>query len=121
MDKIVLKGIEVKSLIGWHAWEREALRPLLLDLVISIPLKAASHSDHLKDTVDYESVVNDLRVKLLQQKFLLIEALAEYVAQTLLQNSAVQAVKVKVTKPDILVAVESVAVEIERHQSEPLP
>lgn len=114
MDKIVLKGIEVKTLIGWHAWEREALRPLLLDLVISVPLKQACHSDQLLDTIDYEAVVNDLRAKLLEQKFLLIEALAEYVANTILANFVAHSVQVRVVKPHVLTDVDYVAVEIER-------
>lgn len=117
MDKIVLKGIQVKTLIGWHDWEREALRPLILDLVIGIPNNSqACYSDHLMDTIDYETIVNYLRSELLEQKFLLIEALAEHVANTILANFAAHSVQVKVIKPNVLEDVEYVGVEIERYR-----
>lgn len=114
MDKIVLKGIHVETLIGWHAWEREALRPMIVDLVMTMPNSQACLSDDLADTIDYEAIVNDLRHVLLAQHFLLIEALAEYIASRLLQDFAVPHVEVTVTKPGVLWNVSSVSVKIER-------
>lgn len=113
MDKIILKGVKVQTLIGWHAWERNALRPIVLDLIIGIP-KLACHSDNLADTIDYEKVVNDLRASLAVQHFLLLEALAEHVAHLVLEEFGAPWVKVTVVKPSILTDVACVSVEIER-------
>lgn len=113
-DKIVLKGVTLQTLIGWHEWERHALRPLIVDLSIGMPKKDACYSDDLADTIDYEAVVNQLRASLLTKQFLLIEALAEYVANVLLQDFGAPWVKVTVSKPNVLTDVENVGVVIER-------
>ena len=115
MDKIILKGVKVETLIGWHEWERHTVRPIILDLVIGIP-KLACHSDNLADTIDYEKVVNDVRSSLAAQHFLLIEALAEHVAYLVLADFGAPWVKVTVIKPSILTDVACVSVEIERSQ-----
>jgi dihydroneopterin aldolase len=115
MDKIILEGVKVQTLIGWHAWERTAPQTIILDLIIGIaPL--ACHSDNLTDTIDYEKVVNDLRLSLATQHFLLLEALAEHVAHLILVDFKAPWVKVKVIKPHILTDVACVGVEIERGQ-----
>lgn len=117
MDKIVLKGVQVETLIGWHQWERQSLRPLTLDLYIGMPGQSACESDNLVDTIDYEAVVNTLRASLAEQHFLLLEALAEHIANILLQDFGAPWAKVTVIKPGILVDVASVSVEIERSRS----
>ncbi|BCL75525.1 7,8-dihydroneopterin aldolase [Jeongeupia sp. HS-3] len=116
MDTIYLQGVRAKTLIGWYDWERVAPQDVELDLDIGLPSARASVSDDLIDTIDYDLVVKTLRSELENQHFLLLEALAEFIAQLLLDRFSAPWVRISVTKPGILQDVARVGVTIERGQ-----
>lgn len=114
MDIIFLHGVRAKTLIGWYEWERVAPQVVELDLEIGIPSPRACYSDNLTDTIDYDKVVNHLRAEMAAQHFLLLEALAEHIAQIILRDFAAPWVRISVTKLGILHEVGRVGVTIER-------
>jgi dihydroneopterin aldolase len=118
MDKVILTGVKVKTTIGWYDWERQAPRDLIVDLTMGISNHRACQTDDLADTIDYEKVVLYLREQALTQHFLLLEALAEFVATILRQKFGIAWTRVRIIKPGILEEVESVSVEIERGYGE---
>ena len=71
-------------------------------------------SDHIDDTIHYGDVCEAVRQSLREQSFLLLEALAEHIAELILQNFGALWVRVRVVKPGILANVREVGVEIER-------
>lgn len=113
MDKIFLRGMKAETLIGVYDWERTGKQMLLLDLDIGVPERAAL-SDNIEDTVHYGEVCEAVRLSLAEQSFLLLEMLAEHVAQLILKDFNAQWVRVRVVKPGILPDVKEVGVEIER-------
>lgn len=116
MDIIYLHGVKAKTLIGVYDWERIAPQVVEIDLEIGIPTPRACFSDDLIDTIDYAKVVERLRNVLSTQHFLLLERLAEHIAQDLLQAFAAPWIKVSVTKLGILHEVGRVGVTVERGQ-----
>lgn len=117
MDKIFLHGIKADTLIGVYGWERERLQTLIVDLDIGVPEKASSDDD-IANTVHYAEVCETLRRHLKEQDFLLLEALAEYIADLVLGYFGAVWVRVKIVKPGILEGVREVGVEIERGKRE---
>lgn len=113
MDKIFLHGMKAETLIGLYDWEREQQQTLVLDLDIGVPERSGV-SDDIGDTVHYGEVCEAVRNSLKEQKFLLLEALAEHIAQMVLHDFAARWVRVRVVKPGILAGVREVGVEIER-------
>ncbi|OSI14410.1 dihydroneopterin aldolase [Neisseria dentiae] len=113
MDKIFLHGMKAETLIGVYDWEREQPQTLLLDLVVGVPEKSGA-GDDISNTVHYADVCEAVRASLKNQRFLLLEALAEHVADLVLSDFGAQWVKVKIVKPGILPDVREVGVEIER-------
>ncbi|GAA5785429.1 7,8-dihydroneopterin aldolase [Chitiniphilus shinanonensis] len=116
MDIIFLHGVRARTLIGCYDWEREAPQPVELDLDIGLPSSRACQTDNLTDTIDYASVVNRIHTELAAQHFLLLEALAEHLAQVLLRDFSAPWVRVSVTKPGILPDVARAGVTVERGQ-----
>lgn len=113
MDKIFLHGMKADTLIGVYDWEREQKQTLLLDLDIGVPEKPAS-SDNITDTIHYAEVCNSIRLSLNSQSFMLLEALAEHIANLVLQDFGALWIRVRITKPGILEGVKETGVEIER-------
>ena len=108
MDKIFLHGMQAQTVIGIYDWERLHPQTILLDLDIVLP--HCVDSDDIDTTIHYGQVCDYLR------QFLLIERLAQHIADTVLQNFGAQSVKVRVMKLGILPKVQEVGVEIERHK-----
>ena len=114
MDIIFLREVRVDTVIGVYEWERRAPQTIELDLDIGIPSEQPCHSDDIGDTIHYGVVVERLRKALAEQHFLLIEALAEYIAKMIREDFGAPWVKVSVTKLGILPGVKYVGVLIER-------
>lgn len=117
MDTLFLHGLKAETLIGVYDWERQRRQTLLLDVDIGTDARPAGHSDNIDDTIHYGDVAEALRHNLAQQQFLLLEALAEHVAQFLLDDFGALWVRVRVVKPGILAQVREVGVQIERSRA----
>ena len=64
----------------------ESPQTIEIDLEIGIPSEAPCHSDNIGDTIHYGVVVERLRKALSEQHFLLLEALAEYIAKVIRED-----------------------------------
>lgn len=117
MDKIIIQGLQVKSLIGVYDWERERPQALLVDVEISMDLHLAASTDNIAETLDYAALANDLSQLAQDSQFELLEALADCMIAKLLSYKGVQAVTLRVTKPNILDNADSVSVQLSRHIS----
>ena len=117
MDTLFLHGLKAETLIGVYDWERQQRQTLLLDVDIGTDARPAGHSDNIDDTIHYGDVAEALRHNLAQQQFLLLEALAEHVAQFLLDDFGALWVRVRVVKPGILAQVREVGVQIDRSRA----
>lgn len=113
MDKIFLYGMKADTLIGVYDWERERKQTLILDLEISV-LERTGMSDDIGDTIHYGEVCEVVRRSLAEQDFLLLETLAEHIAQLILNDFGAAKVRVRIVKPGILPDVAQVGIEIER-------
>ena len=114
MDIIFLDDVRLSTWIGVYDWERQAPQTVELSLEIGLPDRDAGHSDDLADTIDYEAVLKRLQADLAEQHFLLIEALAEHIAEVILHDFGAPWLRLKLAKPGILRNVRRVGVMIER-------
>ncbi|MBH5330001.1 dihydroneopterin aldolase [Eikenella sp. S3360] len=115
MDTVFLHGLKAQTLIGVFDWERRRPQTVLLDIDIRTDLRAAEASDDVADTVSYAEAAELVVSSLAGQQFFLLEALAGYTAQLLLDRfAACESVRVKAVKPGILPGVAQVGVVVER-------
>jgi dihydroneopterin aldolase len=118
-DRIILKGIECRCLIGVDEAERLEVRPLRIGLEIEADCREPGHSDEIATALDYRAVTERVLALAAASSFRLIEALAEAIAAAVLEEfPAASAVTVRVEKPGALPGVEVVAVEITRRWSD---
>ena len=117
-DRIYIRRLAVETVIGVRAWEREVRQPLLLDLELGIDARHAGRTDALEDTCDYGDAARLVTEFVEQSEFLLLERLAQAVADLLLQTLATTWVRVRVAKPGAVANAEEAGVFIERRRSE---
>ncbi len=114
MDKVLIEGLEVRTVIGIYDWEREIRQTVRLDLEMAWDISTAGKSDNIADTLDYKMVSKRLIGFIEQSEFGLIEALAEACAKIVIDEFAVPWLRLKLSKPGAVRGSENVAVVIER-------
>lgn len=101
-DRIVLAGMRFQGRHGVEEEERAQTQPFEVDVEISLDLRAAGRADDLGKTVDYRDVFEICRSVVEGPSRLLIEALAEAIAEQVLASSldhGATEVVVRVRKP----------------------
>ena len=116
MDKIIIKCLKVKSIIGTLPEEREKKQEIEFNIELDCDLAAAGNSDDLNDTVNYQAVENDIMTMAEDSYFLQLESLAEEAAKSCLKYDPVKCVRLNIDKPGALKHSRSVAVCIERRK-----
>ncbi len=113
-DRILIEGLEVRTVIGIYDWEREIRQMVRLDLEMAWDISAAAKSDDISDTLDYKAVSKRLIAFVESSSFGLLEALAEQCAAIVRDEFAVPWLRLKMSKPGAVRGSENVAVLIER-------
>lgn len=98
-DILKLKNMTFHAYHGVWDEEREIGQRFEVDVELKMDVRAAANSDRLKDTVDLYAVFEAVQGVVLNGKYLLLETMAEKVAQTILQKFNVQEALVRVRKP----------------------
>jgi len=113
MDIIFIQDFRVEILIGVYEWERRVPQTVQLDLEIGLPPRE-KRSDRIGDTIDYAKVVSRITATLAQNHFVLVEALAEHIAQLVITEFRAPWIRASVTKLGALKGVKRLGVTIER-------
>ena len=114
MDIIFINELKLDMLIGVYDWERKVPQTMQLDLEVGIPGDRAAQSDKLADTIDYAAIVSRIEASLRENRFSLLEKVAEHVAEVILHDFKSPWVKVSLTKLAPLRNVRRLGVTIER-------
>jgi FolB domain-containing protein len=113
-DRILIKDLAARCLIGVDEEERREKQDVLVSLVLEADLSRAGRSDRFEDAVDYRELKKRVLRLVEDSRFALVEALAEAVARTCLADPKVERVHVRVEKPSALRFARTVGVEITR-------
>ena len=119
-DRIEIRGLLVTTVVGVLPHERTMAQPLRIDLDLFVNLRDAGRTDELTDTANYGTVAERVAEVVRESKDMLLERLADRVAQVVIAIDRVEAVEVTVTKlrPPVPEQLESTAVHIRRHRGD---
>ena len=121
LDQIRLAGVTATGHHGVLAHERADGQVFSADVVLHLDTRAAASSDDLGQTVSYADVAQDVHDVLAGSPADLVETVAERIAAVALSHEAVQAVDVRVHKPQapIPVPFDDVAIVVRRDRARP--
>lgn len=98
-DVIHLCGLEFYAYHGVLPEEQVLGQRFLIDIDLFFDLRKAGMSDQVEDTVHYGEVYDVIKTCVTEGSYLLIERLAEEIAQRVLGGFACGSVRVEVHKP----------------------
>ena len=121
---VFIRDMILLASIGVYPSEHQATQRVRINLDMAVedeggrPLsRTAVGRDDLARVVDYEAVANQARAIVASGHVQLVETLAERIAESILVDSLIRSVRVRVEKLDIFADAASAGVEIERRGS----
>ncbi len=118
MDIIYLHGLVVDAQIGVWEWEKQITQKLTIDLDMGSDIRIAATSDRLQDTLNYKEVAKRIISFIEENHFDLVEALAERIADILLDEFEIPWCRIKLNKKGAINGGRDVGVIIERGKPE---
>jgi 7,8-dihydroneopterin aldolase/epimerase/oxygenase len=105
MDKIIIKNMRFFAYHGVLDKEKANGQDFIIDAELSLDLKKPGNTDDLNDTADYSTVYGIIRNITENNKFRLIEKLADSIAREILSRfKEIVKIIIQVRKPDAPIA-----------------
>ncbi len=118
MDKIIIRDLKARGIIGLNDWERDNPQEILINIVLETDLRQAGETDDLAYSVNYRTVAKKAMHHAETAGRLTVEALAADLAKICLAEEGVQRVMIRVEKPGAVRFANAVGVEIERSRGD---
>ena len=118
MDKVIIKDLLARGIIGVNDWEREHPQDILINIVVFTDTHRSAETDDIADCVNYRTLAKRTREHADTAARYTVEALANDLARICLEEKGVERVLVRVEKPGAVRFSASVGVEIERSRDE---
>jgi dihydroneopterin aldolase len=99
-DELAVTGIECFAHHGVFDFERREGQVFVVDLVLGIDTRPAAASDDLADTVNYGTLVADVKAAVERDPVDLIETVAQRITEVCLLDIRVEWARVTLHKPD---------------------
>jgi FolB domain-containing protein len=118
MDKIIIRDLLLRGIIGINPDERVNQQDILINMVIYADIRAAAASDDITDAVNYKSITKRIIRHVEESSDFLVEKLVTDIARIVITEFGVERVQVRLEKPGALRFAESVGIEIERTRAD---
>lgn len=117
-DKIIIRDLLLRCIIGVNDWERESKQDVLIDLVIFTNVEDVGRTDDPAAILNYRSITKAIIKHVEASDYKLVEALATSIARICCVDFNAPKVIVRLEKPGALRFARSVGVEIEREPAD---
>jgi 7,8-dihydroneopterin aldolase/epimerase/oxygenase len=117
-DRIFLRGLTAECIIGFIDWERRVKQAVVIDIELPVDCRRAAVTDDVADTVDYKRVAKRVLAYVEASEFKLVETLAHRLALLLLEEFALEWVRISLNKPGAIRNSRDVGVVIERSRAD---
>ncbi|WP_421866428.1 dihydroneopterin aldolase [Motiliproteus sp.] len=114
MDIVYIKELEVETVIGIYDWERKIRQRVSLDLEMATDIRQAANTEDIDNTISYKTVSKRLIAFIEQSEFLLVETMAEQIAEIVLSEFPTPWIRLRLGKPGAVRGAKDVGVIIER-------
>jgi len=114
MDIVFITDLRVETIIGIYDWERTTLQTVSLDIEMATDISDAAATEDIEFALNYKSISKAVESFVADSKFLLVETLAERVAELIRNDFNVRWVRLTLHKPGALSCAKDVGIIIER-------
>ena len=112
--KVIIKNLILNIFIGIHDFEKKKKQRVRFNIEVITDPNVKPNNRDLSTILNYEDVVNKIKLLVKKQHHELIEDLAENIFKIIFQNRLVKKTNIKIEKLDIIKSSESVGIEFSK-------
>ena len=117
-DRIIIKDLLLRGIIGFQDWEREKKQDIRINLTLFTDMCKPGETDDPADALDYKRITKAIIAHVDETGYQLVEALATAIARIcVVDHNAARAI-VRVEKPGAVRFARSVGVTVDRKQGD---
>jgi len=116
---IKIKNLSLRTIIGFNDWEREKKQDVIVNAAIEFDAAGAAETDTVDYSLDYKSITKKVISEVENSSFHLLEKLADFILNIIMENENVLSATVEVDKPHSLRFAESVSVVVSGSRRNP--
>lgn len=117
-DRIEIKDLLVRGIVGLNENERRKRQDILVNLELVTDIRAAASGDNIEGACNYRSASKSIIQMVEASSYFTVEKLATEIAHLVLEEHPVEEVTVSVEKPGALRFARSVGVTITRKRKD---
>ena len=115
---VQIKDFVISEIIGIHKHEKINKQKIIFNIVIDVNHNTIPNENNLSSVVDYEKITNKLLTLTKRKKYNFLESLAEDSFKEIFEDKRINAVKIKIEKPDAITNAKSVGIEVYKSRSD---
>jgi dihydroneopterin aldolase len=112
--KVIIKNLVLNIFIGIHNFEKKKKQRVRFNIEVVTNPNIKPNNKDLTTILNYEDLINKIKLLVKKQHHELIEDLAENIFQIIFQNRLVKKTNIKIEKLDIIKNSESVGIEFSK-------
>ena len=112
--KVIVKNLILNIFIGIHNFEKKKKQRVRFNIEVITNPNIKPNNKDLTTILNYEDLINKIKLLVKKQHHELIEDLAENIFEIIFQNRLVKKTKIKIEKLDIIKNSESVGIEFSK-------
>jgi len=112
--KVIIKNLILNIFIGIHNFEKKKKQRVRFNIEVVTNPNIKPNNKDLATILNYEDLINKIKLLVKKQHHELIEDLAENIFEIIFQNRLVKKTSIKIEKLDIIKNSESVGIEFSK-------
>ncbi|MDA8676712.1 dihydroneopterin aldolase [Candidatus Pelagibacter bacterium] len=112
--KVIIKNLVLNIFIGIHNFEKKKKQRVRFNIEVITNPNIKPNNNDLTTILNYEDIINKIKLLVKKQHHELIEDLAENIFEIIFQNRLVKKTNIKIEKLDIIKNSESVGIEFSK-------
>ena len=112
--KVIIKNLVLNIFIGIHNFEKKKKQRVRFNIEVVTDPNIKPNNKDLTTILNYENLINKIKLLVKKQHHELIEDLAENIFEIIFQNRLVKKTSIKIEKLDIIKNSESVGIEFSK-------
>ena len=115
---VFIKDLIIKEIIGIHKHEKLKKQKIKFNIVMDINQNTIPFERDVESIIDYEKITKKIINLTKKKKYNFLESLAEDSFKEIFEDKRINAVKIKIEKPEAITNAKSVGIEVYKNRSD---
>ncbi len=113
---IKIKNLKLETILGIYDWEQDTPRPIIINATIHTDNDNARFSNNIEDTIDYDSIVKQIKTYVASKNFQLIEKMNQEILDLIMKDERISKCELEIDKVGVVENVESFSVTLTKER-----